>query len=432
MSALRRIQVASGPRGQLAIFVLWKDLVRLNPTDKLLLSCLLPTEASAARARALTEAQPVDWAAAVRRADFHHVAPLARFNLARAGMLDSLPEGSQGQLRGVSQTWAARHLAYVSEAARLVASLAREGVEAVPLKGAALMLGRYYPQAGLRAATDIDLLVDPARIGEADRIVEANGYAPLPGRRAARPRQRLANDVNHLWPRRGAGGIILELHHRAFQFARRERDFSFAELRRRATLEHSAAGTPLLLPSPSDLAFHLVHHTLVDLQTTRAILRTIADLHFIFARRPEARAEMQAQADEFGFGGAARLAGEVERLLATGTLAELDAAMKDRRTALLVETAFIEDALPLADAARLFEYFDFARRPFTKLGNLLSLLFTSREHLAQLYDSSGQGAARRGVYWHYLRRPFDLARKVNRAGLAPANLRRVWRLRRLR
>jgi hypothetical protein len=404
----------------------------LNPTDKLLLSCLLPTEASAARLRSLTETQPIDWPAAVSRAELHHIAPLLRFNLARAGVLDSLPEESQSQLRNVSQMWAARHLAYVSEAARLVAALAREGIEAIPLKGAALMLGRYYPQVGLRAATDIDLLIDPARIELADQIVEADGYVHLPGKRAARPRQRLANDVNHLWPRRGPGGIILELHHRAFQFARRQRDFNFVELRRRATLDHSAAGIPLLLPSPTDLAFHLVHHTLVDLQTTRAILRTIADLHFIFARQAGARDGMQARADDFGFGGAARLASTVERLLAAGALDELDEAVKDDRIALLIETAFIEDALPLADAARLFEYFDFGRRPLAKLGNLFSLLFTSREHLAQLYGASGQKEARGSIYWNYLRRPFDLARKFHRAGFSPANLRRVWRLRRLR
>jgi hypothetical protein len=403
----------------------------LNPSDKVLLSCLVPTEASAARVRLLAETQAIDWPAIVSRADLHHIASLLRFNLARAGVLESLPEESQIQLRNISQVWAARHLAYVSEAARLVTALAREGVEAIPLKGAALMLGGYYTQAGLRAATDIDLLIDPARIEQADRIVEADGYMHLPGKRAARPRQRLANDVNHLWPRRGPGGIILELHHRAFQFARRQRDFDFVELRRRAALGHSADGIPLLLPSPTDLAFHLVHHTLVDLQTTRAILRTIADLHFIFARRPEARDQMQAQADDFGFGGAARLASEVERLLAGGAPDELDEAVKDDRIALLIETAFIEDALPLADAARLFEYFNFARHPLAKLGNLFSLLFTSREHLTQLYETSGQRAAQRSVYWNYLRRPFDLARKFNRAGLSPANLRRVWRLRRL-
>ncbi|MDQ3013887.1 MAG: nucleotidyltransferase family protein, partial [Acidobacteriota bacterium] len=421
-----------------------KDFVQLNSTDNLLLSCLLPVEASVARLRQLLGALPnrIDWAAAVHRADAHHIASLLRFSLARAGAINSLPQETQDQLRNISQTWAARHLAYVSEATRLVAALAGEGIEAIPLKGAALMLGGYYPQAGLRAATDIDLLVDPARIEDADRIVEADGYVHLPGKRSARPRQRLANEVNHLWPRRGPGGIILELHHRAFQFARRERDFSFAEVRSRATFQSTAAGQttasgfPLLLPSPTDLAFHLVHHTLVDLQTTRAILRTVADLHFIFARHPEACEGMQRLADEFGFGGAARLASDLERLLANSTLAGLDEAMTDERIALWIETALIEDALPLADAARMFEYFDFARHPVAKLGNLFSLLFTSREHLAQLYGHSKKGAeqgpAQGDIYWNYLRRPFDLVRKFNRAGLSPANLRRVWRLRRLR
>ncbi|HEX9004308.1 MAG TPA: nucleotidyltransferase family protein [Blastocatellia bacterium] len=401
--------------------------MQLTVTDKLLLSCLLPTTASDARLRQLLAAeQGIDWPLAVRRADFHHIASLLRFNLARVGALDRLPVESQIQLREISQTWAARHLAYVSEAARLIAMLREEGLTAIPLKGAALMLGEYYPQAGLRAATDIDLLADPYHLERADEIVAGNGYAHLPGKRSARPRQRLANDLNHLWPRRSPGGLILELHHRAFQYARRERDFSFAEVNARA-VRHDAAGVSLLLPSPTDLAFHLVHHTLVDLQTTRAIWRTIADLHFIFAREPKARDEMKRQAGEFGFAGAAMLADEIERLLAGGTLDELDEAVEDERLSLLFETAWLDDSLPVADAARLFEYFDFGRKPMAKLGNLFSLLFTSREHLTQLYGPSAQGS----VYVNYLRRPFDLLRKLNRTGLSPANLWRVWKLRKL-
>jgi hypothetical protein len=221
--------------------------------------------------------------------------------------------------------------------------------------------------------------------------------------------------------------LILELHHRAFQFARRERDFSFTEVSKRAITQTSSSGIPLLLPSPTDLAFHLVHHTLVDLQTTQAIWRTIADLHFIFACYPEAREGMKRQAAEFGFGGAAALADEIVGLLANGTLTELKEAVKDKRLSLWFETAWLDDSLPVADAARLFEYFDFGQRPFAKLGNLFSLLFTSREHMTQLYGPPVQGS----IYLNYLRRPIDLVRKLNRAGLSPANLRRVWKLRKL-
>ncbi len=397
--------------------------MQLNTTDKLLLSSLLPTEASAARLRQLAD---IDWPTAIRRAEFHSIASLLRFNLGRAGLLEWPPQQQREQLRVISQTWAARHLAYASEAARLIAALKAENIAAIPLKGAALMLGGYYPQAGLRAALDIDLLVEPDKQDDADRIVAALGYEELPGRRSVPNRQRLANEVNHLWPRRGPSGLILELHRRAFQFARLERDFTFSEVHSRSVTV-SVGDDELSLPSPTDLAFHLVHHTLVDLQTTKAILRTIADLHFIFAKQPMARSGMIRQAEEFGFGGAAHLANEFEQLLAGASLTDLDQAANGEQHGLLFETALAEETLPLADAARLFEYLDFTRHPLKKLGNLFSLLFTSRQHLTELYGQTEQGS----VYWKYLRRPFDLLRKFNRAGFSPSNLWRVWKLRKL-
>lgn len=401
--------------------------MQLTATDNLLLSGLLPTAASAARLRQLVASQSeVDWPAAIRRSEFHGIASLLRFDLSRADLLETAPQAERDALRASSQTWAARHLAYVNEAARLISALKADGITAIPLKGAALMLGGYYPQAGLRAALDIDLVVEPDKIEQADKVVAALGYEDLPGRRSVRQRQRLANEVNHLWPRRGPHGLILELHRRAFQFVRRERNFSFAEVRSRA-ITVSIAEKPLLLPSPADLAFHLVHHTLVDLQTTKAILRTVADLHFIFAAQPEARQAMIAQAEGFGFGGAAHLATALLDLLANGSLADLNEAASRKPYGLLLETALAEETLPLADAARLFEYFDFGRHPLAKLGNLTSLLFTSREHLEQIYGAEPKGS----VYWNYLRRPFDLLRKFNRAGFSPANLLRVWKLRNL-
>ncbi|MGH9835884.1 MAG: nucleotidyltransferase family protein, partial [Blastocatellia bacterium] len=236
-----------------------------NPNDKLLLSGLLPTEASRERLRLLLgeNGSQIDWPAIVRRSNFHHTAALLRFNLAEARLPNAAPPQFRSELDEISRAWAARHLAMVSETVRLVAALNEAGIVALPLKGAALMLGDYYPQAGLRAALDVDLLVDPAQIGIAERVAEDCGYAEIPGRRDARPRQRLANERNHSWPRRGSAGLILELHHRAFHFAKGERDCGFAESRARAAGRQTDAGTSLLLPSPSDLALHLVHHTMV-------------------------------------------------------------------------------------------------------------------------------------------------------------------------
>lgn len=401
----------------------------LNSTDKLLLSVTLPTEASRERARRLIggNAAEIDWRAFARRANFHHTAALARFNLALAGLSDCPPAQVRSELDEISRAWAARHLAYVSEAMRLVAALSDAGIVALPLKGAALMLGGYYPQAGLRAALDIDLLVEPGRLPLAEQVAQECGYAEIPGRRDARPRQRLENECNHSWPRRGPSGLILELHHRAFHFAKGGRDFGFGELRGRATRQKSDDQSSPLLPAPSDLALHLVHHTIVDLQSAHAILRTLADLHFIFARAPQACEEMEERARDLGFAGAAQSAIQLLRSLEAGTMIRLEEVARGGEIALLLETALMESPDAMADAARLFEYFDFSRRPIRRLGNLFLLFFTSRAHLEHLYGEPKRG----GVYLNYLRRPFDLMKRFNWRSLSPATLRRVWKLRRM-
>ncbi len=390
-----------------------------NTIDQFLLSCVLPTEASQTRLRRLVSERSaeIDWSAVARRADFLQITPLLRFNLAQIGLLNSIPQEIRVVIDETSRVWAARHLAYVNETQRLIEALNAGGVPALPLKGAALMLGGYYPQAGLRTALDIDLLVDPDQIQLAEQIVQERGYAEIPGRKSLRPRQRLANERNHLWPRRGPGGLLLELHHRAFQFARLEKDFGFAEI-------FARANPPL--PAESDLALHLIHHSMVDLQSTHAILRTLTDLHFIFERAPRSREELKDCAREFGFSRVIELADEALQMLSAGTIEEID-EWPNKDVALLIDTALMQSPSALAEAARLFEYFDFSRSPLTRMGNLVSLVFTSRSHLAQLYGEPGTG----NPYFNYLRRPFDLLRRFNWASLAPANLRRVSRLRKL-
>lgn len=384
-----------------------------NLVEQILLSALLPTEASRHRLRQLIQ-QDVDWLALVARAEAAYIAPLFRFNLAQSGCLAQLPLTTQTQLEQSSQTWAARHLAYVHEAERLGAALQAAGITTFPLKGAALMLGGYYPQAGLRPAVDIDLLVDPARIAEAEAVAEACGYAVEPGRTKARPRQRLPNELNHVAPRRGPSGLLLELHTRAFHAVRVGRDFGVAEM-------CEAGRTPAAY-----LALHLVHHTMVDLQSTHAILRTLADLHFILHRTGDVTSQLRELADSYGFRGAVEAALQAERLLAASDLLGLQfAGARTDDCTLLLKTALQEQSKGLAATARLVEYLDFSRSPLRKLGNLGALLFTNREHLAQQYAAEGSLA------WRYVQRPFVLLRKFPWASLRPDNLRHVWRWRRL-
>ena len=133
----------------------------LSITDKLILSALLPTEASRRRLLRIVKEQAagVDWEQLGERGRYLLILPLLRYNLARADALPLVPPGFQELLREVAESWAARELGAVSEARRLVVLLQAHGIQAIPLKGTALMLGGYYPQPGLRPALDIDLVL---------------------------------------------------------------------------------------------------------------------------------------------------------------------------------------------------------------------------------------------------------------------------------
>jgi hypothetical protein len=66
-------------------------------------------------------------------------------------------------------------------AAEAVAAFAAQGINAIVLKGAAIA-DRLYDSPGARRYNDTDLLVDPARHGDAERTLAALGYAdPLAG-----------------------------------------------------------------------------------------------------------------------------------------------------------------------------------------------------------------------------------------------------------
>ena len=388
-----------------------------TPEEKLLLSGLLPTAASHARLQSLMPAIK-DWPALVQRAETLLLTPLLRAQLAQTGLLETLPKPAQQRLATGQQVWAARALAYANEARRLLTALSDAGIAALPLKGAALLLLEVYPLAGLRPALDLDLLIEPNHIARAEAVAEACGYVVAAGRTQARPQQRLPNELNHTAPRRGTNGLLLELHTRAFYFVQGQRAFGWDEMRERAQVHDS-----LWLPAAEDLALHLLHHTMVDWQSTQAILRTLADLHFLFAAEPAARERLCARAQTFGLHNTVALAESALHQLATASLNKLDSLPTE--TAMLLETALLPDARAVADAARLFEYFDFSRQPRARLRALAALLFTNRAHLEQLYGTQTHPAQ------NYLRRPTDLLRKFNWASLRPAMLYRLWRLRQL-
>ena len=186
-----------------------------TPTDKLLLAALLPTAPNQQRLPELLASREIDWAAVVQRSLAGGTAALLRFNLARAAALAFVPKTAQDLLEKESHSWAARQQIYTAEAKQLIAAFHSQGIQSLPLKGAALMLGEYYPLPGLRAAVDVDLLLPAEQADAAFAMALARGFEQVEIKKPVRVAIPLAYELRHLPVLRGRKGVLLELHYRA-------------------------------------------------------------------------------------------------------------------------------------------------------------------------------------------------------------------------
>lgn len=348
----------------------------------------------------------------VARSKARGTAALLRYSLSRAGLLDAVPNAEREFLASESQAWAAKQQVYVLEATRLMQALQARGIASLPLKGAALMLGEYYPLSGLRAAVDIDLLVAPNDADAAFAIAQELGFVRYHVPKPVRVPVPLPHELRHLPIMRGPHGVLMEMHYRAFHDLETGRDFAFAEMRARATTRNR-----MLLPAAEDIALHLIQHAIVDLSSAYAVWRTFADLHFLLVAEPAAREKLLARAAEFHRRSATRLALEALQVLEEARATEAGPAVR-----LLLETAIGEGLSGTMEAARLFEYLDLRQHPVAKLKHLYALLTTvktGKDVAAELRSASK------------LQRMMTMLRNFHWHGVTWADLRRVWALRRV-
>ena len=385
--------------------------MRLTATQKILLATLLPTPPNQRFVRAWLPAQnhQLDWAKIVSKALSFQTSSLLRCHLAAADLLHLLPHPERDLLEKVNHAEAAKHLIYVNEVQNLIAALRTENIRALPLKGAALMIGAYYPTPGLRSAIDIDLLIEPEKIQQSFALAHQAGFTEVKIKPSRAPLP-LPHELRHLPLLRGPSGVLLELHFRAFHDLRRQQDFGFEQMIGRAVTHNN-----LLLPAPEDLCLHLIQHAIVDLTSAHAILRTFADLYFVLQREPQSREKLLARAAEFELGGAVRLALETLQVIKAGSYEH-----STHQVSLLLETAVAESPGRIIRASRLFEYLDLRQQPLARLRHLFSLLSAAKNQNSSQSESSQR-----------LKQAFGLLRKFEWKGLTIRDLRRVMALRKI-
>jgi hypothetical protein len=162
---------------------------------------------------------PLDWPLFLRLVARHRVAPLVWQSLKSAGQA-SVPESIQADLRRGVEKNTLKALKQTADLVRLVRRFEDADIRVLPLKGPILAM-QAYGALNLRHAGDLDLLVDPASVWDADRILKDAGYArtdpeyPLsPGQAAAF--MKIRKDFSYA---RHESTIGVELHWRLSQNA---------------------------------------------------------------------------------------------------------------------------------------------------------------------------------------------------------------------
>ncbi|HEX4948424.1 MAG TPA: nucleotidyltransferase family protein [Blastocatellia bacterium] len=382
----------------------------MTPTDQFLLSALLPTEANKLRLRALVSSSDLDWAVIVARSKARGTAALLRYNLSRAAVLDAVPQAERDFLATESQAWAAKQQVYALEAMQLMQALQARGIASLPLKGAALMLGNYYPLPGLRSAVDIDLLVAPSEADAAFAIAEELGFVPYHVPKPVRVPLPLPHELRHLPIMRGPHGVLMEMHYRAFHDLRHRRDFTLADMQPRAAWRNG-----VLLPATEDIALHLIQHSLVDLGSAYTAWRTLADLHFLCLAEPAAREKLLARAEEFQLRSAASLALETLQMLEDARADQAGSSVR-----LLLEAAIGDATAGTMEAARLFEYLDLRQQPVAKLKHLYALLTAAESDTSNVVAQPPPNKFKRAL---------GMLRRFHWHGVTLADVRRVLALR---
>ena len=163
--------------------------------------------------------QPIDWQWFGRIINVHQVVPLAYRSL-RAAAPNSIPPELASKLHDDVMASTRRSLTQAAELARLVKQFEDGGIRVTALKGVPLSILAYENPA-MRECLDVDLLISPADVVEAERILLGSDYQRTSPKANLTPKRlkyysRYYKDFTYY---SNAQGFAVELHWRLFKSA---------------------------------------------------------------------------------------------------------------------------------------------------------------------------------------------------------------------
>ncbi len=144
------------------------------------------------RVDGLVAPRDINWDQFIQLVQFHRIDGLA--SRALAANRQSLPKRLRSMIKTSSTAIAARNLEASAECRTLLERFTAANLPLLFLKG--LTLGMLaYGNPALKSAIDIDLLIDPANLGNAAELLQNSGY------RSIAPRAGLGGQALHAWHR---------------------------------------------------------------------------------------------------------------------------------------------------------------------------------------------------------------------------------------
>lgn len=225
-----------------------------------------------------TWSQP-QWDVAVRSARLARLLGVLAHRVHAAGIDTALPLAIRQQLQGaIAQSNFLVQMLRV-ELARVESVLQPLGIRVVLLKGAAY-LAENLPIAPGRMPNDVDVLVEPAQLAQAEAALRASGWRF--DETADDYDQRYYREWSHeIPPLRYAGSVLeLDLHHAILPPTTRVSPATallWPHLR-------SLGGTPWYVLAPEDQILHMAAHVFIDSDCTSR-LRDLVDIDTLLLHR---------------------------------------------------------------------------------------------------------------------------------------------------
>jgi Uncharacterised nucleotidyltransferase len=195
-----------------------------------------------------------------------------------------LPPAAWAKLAAARQQTAARYLLFKANHQRIEAVLRAAGIQALWLKGYAL-IHSIYPAPTLRPMSDLDLLIKPSQRAQAQALLTEAGYRllrePDDNLRTSRPLfETMVKDDTLLG--QANNPVIIEMHHRLFLYQAMLNEVQTAWFWQPA--QQDSESQPYLILRPEAQALYLAAHILYERADKKPALIQFYDLHLLFGQ----------------------------------------------------------------------------------------------------------------------------------------------------